>query len=106
MAYDNSNNDRQMYQGNWSCSSCGSQITELPFEPDPNRLDQLTCRDCHKKNRPQRSNSNNNDQFERKMHRGNWTCSQCGSQITELPFEPSSDRLHELTCRDCHRNNR
>lgn len=42
---------RQMYQGNWKCSSCGAEITELPFEPDPNRLDQLLCRDCHRQKR-------------------------------------------------------
>lgn len=48
---------RQMFQGNWKCSKCDADITELPFEPDPNRLDQLLCRDCHreqKKNRPPR----------------------------------------------------
>ena len=101
MAYDN--NERQMHQGSWTCSKCGASITELPFEPDPSRLDQLTCRDCHRKDRPQR---NNNDRFERRMHQGSWTCSKCGASITELPFEPSPDRLHELTCRDCHRNSR
>jgi CxxC-x17-CxxC domain-containing protein len=40
---------RKMYQGNWTCSKCGGEITELPFEPDPARLDQLNCRDCHRK---------------------------------------------------------
>ena len=24
---------RKMYQGNWKCSECQSEITELPFEP-------------------------------------------------------------------------
>ena len=43
---------RKMYQGNWKCAKCGTDITELPFEPDPNRLDQLLCRECHKQNRP------------------------------------------------------
>ncbi len=49
---DNKNNggyrdDRQMFQGNWSCSECGAEITELPFEPDGERP--LFCRDCHRK---------------------------------------------------------
>ena len=57
MAYDNNNNDRggdqggferKMYTGSWNCSKCGKEITELPFEPDPARLDKLLCRDCHK----------------------------------------------------------
>jgi len=44
---------RKMYQGNWKCSSCGKEITELPFEPDPSRIDQLLCRDCHREKRAQ-----------------------------------------------------
>lgn len=39
---------RKMFQGNWKCAQCGKDITELPFEPDPSRLDQLLCRDCHR----------------------------------------------------------
>ena len=46
---------RKMYQGNWKCSGCGADITELPFEPDPARLDQLLCRDCHRAKRQQRT---------------------------------------------------
>jgi CxxC-x17-CxxC domain-containing protein len=33
------------------------------------------------------------------MFQGNWTCSDCGKEITELPFEPSSDR--PVYCREC-----
>ncbi len=43
---------RKMYQGNWKCSDCGKEITELPFEPSGDRP--LYCRDCHSKRRPQR----------------------------------------------------
>ncbi len=43
--------DRKMYQGDWKCSKCGAAITELPFEPDPERLSQLLCRDCHRQKR-------------------------------------------------------
>ncbi|OGN03301.1 MAG: hypothetical protein A2655_00525 [Candidatus Yanofskybacteria bacterium RIFCSPHIGHO2_01_FULL_43_42] len=39
---------RKMYSGSWNCSKCGKEITELPFEPDPARLDKLLCRDCHR----------------------------------------------------------
>lgn len=38
---------RQMFQGNWSCASCGNAITELPFEP--RNTDNLKCRDCFRK---------------------------------------------------------
>ncbi|OGY64607.1 MAG: hypothetical protein A3B92_00535 [Candidatus Harrisonbacteria bacterium RIFCSPHIGHO2_02_FULL_42_16] len=56
MAYDNNRGgdggfQRKMFQGNWKCSKCGAAITELPFDPDPSRLDQLQCRDCHRQRR-------------------------------------------------------
>jgi CxxC-x17-CxxC domain-containing protein len=53
MAYDDNQGgfQRKMYQGNWKCSKCGKEITELPFDPDPSRLDQLLCRDCHREKR-------------------------------------------------------
>ncbi|MEK7110239.1 MAG: hypothetical protein AAB759_01210 [Patescibacteria group bacterium] len=34
--------------GEWACSKCGAKIDQLPFAPDPSRLGQLKCRDCHK----------------------------------------------------------
>ncbi len=44
---DNQNfGDRKMYQGDWTCSQCGAEIKELPFQPDGDRP--LFCRDCHK----------------------------------------------------------
>ncbi|MFH0891370.1 MAG: CxxC-x17-CxxC domain-containing protein [Candidatus Falkowbacteria bacterium] len=52
--YNNNNQagDRQMYKGTWTCSQCGAEITELPFEPDGNRP--LYCRDCHRQQRQSR----------------------------------------------------
>jgi len=41
---------------------------------------------------------------QRQMHQGQWTCSQCGAAITELPFEPDGER--PIYCRDCHRGQR
>ena len=46
--------DRKMYQGNWTCSECGAEITELPFEPSGDRP--LLCRDCHRKKMQNRDN--------------------------------------------------
>lgn len=43
----------QRFQGNWKCSKCGVAITELPFEPDPARVSELLCRDCHRAKREQ-----------------------------------------------------
>jgi CxxC-x17-CxxC domain-containing protein len=36
------------------CADCGVEIKELPFQPDPNRLNTIRCRDCLRKNRPPR----------------------------------------------------
>ena len=46
--------ERKMYKGDWKCGTCSNEITELPFEPDPARLDQLLCRDCHRKRKTER----------------------------------------------------
>jgi CxxC-x17-CxxC domain-containing protein len=43
---------RQMIKGNWKCSECGVEITELPFEPAPDRP--IYCRECWSKKRSQR----------------------------------------------------
>ncbi len=48
--------------------------------------------------------SESKDDFPRKMYQGNWKCSDCGAEITELPFEPSGDR--PLFCRECHSKKR
>ncbi len=42
---------RQMFKGNWKCAECGADITELPFEPSPDRP--IYCRECHQKRRAQ-----------------------------------------------------
>jgi len=42
---------RQMIQGNWSCSECGTAITELPFEPAQDRP--IYCKECWSKKRSQ-----------------------------------------------------
>lgn len=42
---------RQMFKGSWKCSNCNAEISELPFEPDPARIDQLLCRNCHMERR-------------------------------------------------------
>jgi len=34
--------------GGWACSKCNGAIEELPFAPDPSRIGQLLCRDCHR----------------------------------------------------------
>lgn len=43
---------RKMVQGNWKCADCGTEITELPFEPAADRP--IYCRECWSKKRNQR----------------------------------------------------
>ncbi|MDO8264823.1 MAG: DNA-directed RNA polymerase [Candidatus Parcubacteria bacterium] len=38
------------------------------------------------------------------MYQGDWSCSDCGAKIAELPFEPSPDR--PIYCKDCHAKRR
>jgi CxxC-x17-CxxC domain-containing protein len=45
---------RQMVKGNWKCAGCEKEITELPFEPSPDRP--IYCRDCWMKKRDQKFN--------------------------------------------------
>ncbi len=56
MAFDKSSSGRgftprETVKGNWKCADCGAEITELPFEPAPDRP--IYCRDCWSKRRSQ-----------------------------------------------------
>ncbi len=84
---------RKMFQGNWKCGKCGGEINQLPFDPDPSRLAQLTCKDCHS------AGAGKKDLSPKKMIEGNWTCSDCGGAINQLPFEPREGT--PVTCRNC-----
>lgn len=47
---------RQMFdvsEMNIKCRDCQTPITELPFNPDPSRLDSIRCQDCMRKFREQ-----------------------------------------------------
>ncbi|MDD5144992.1 MAG: hypothetical protein PHW72_02620 [Candidatus Pacebacteria bacterium] len=58
MAFDNFNGGnknfppREMVKGNWKCSECAKEITELPFAPAPDRP--IYCKDCWGKKRAER----------------------------------------------------
>jgi CxxC-x17-CxxC domain-containing protein len=46
------NGEKKMYDVNEVCAKCGTEITKLPFPPDPAKKDRLQCRDCYRQNRP------------------------------------------------------
>ncbi len=83
--------ERKMFSGDWSCASCDTKISELPFEPRD--TSNLLCRDCHRAQRADRPRK------ERTMFQGSWTCAGCNGAITELPFQPRDES--NLKCRDC-----
>ncbi len=87
-----------MFQGNWVCSGCGKPITELPFEPRSS--EGLKYRDCHSKGKSDGGGSSQ-PQGEKKRVEGNWTCSNCNTPITSLPFEPRD--TSNLLCMDCYK---
>ncbi len=89
--------DKQKFQGNWKCCDCDKDITELPFKPK--NTENLRCLDCHKKNSPKKENK-----FKKQAYNNNgkgWPCSECGNNITELPFDPRDTST--LKCKDCFR---
>jgi len=85
-------------QGNWKCSKCGAEITELPFNPSGDMP--IFCTTCHRERMDQRRGGRGS--FERKRVPGNWKCAKCGVEITELPFDPRPGQ--EILCRDCYRS--
>lgn len=46
-----SQTSRPMFEVDEVCADCNVAITQLPFQPDPERKSTLRCRDCWRKNR-------------------------------------------------------
>ncbi|MBI4122897.1 MAG: hypothetical protein HY458_00850 [Parcubacteria group bacterium] len=38
------------------------------------------------------------------MIQGDWQCSECGTKITELPFQPAEGR--PIFCKECYKSKR
>ncbi len=89
--------NRQMIQGNWTCSDCGAEITQLPFQPAPGK--EILCKECWLKKRRKSGFDRPFRNTPRQMIQGNWTCSDCGAEITQLPFQPAPDK--EILCKEC-----
>ena len=88
------NSDYKIFQGDWSCSSCHTDIKELPFEP--RYTNNLLCQDCH--------SSQKSQQPDRQTFQGDWKCHSCDGSITQLPFEPRD--TSNLLCKDCYRKSK
>jgi len=93
--------DRQMFDVDLTCAKCGTHISQLPFQPSGDRP--VYCADC---NRAFRSENRGNDRgfnrgprAPRQMFAVDLNCADCGTKITELPFQPSGDK--PVYCRAC-----
>jgi ribosome-binding protein aMBF1 (putative translation factor) len=56
MTQDNNNptdGHQHMFQGNWKCSMCGAEITELPFQPDAEGSNPPVCKKCEEMKKQQ-----------------------------------------------------
>ena len=96
--------DRQMYDVDLTCAQCGTHISQLPFQPSGDRP--VYCSDCNRQYRQNRGGSggmgggmSRGPRPARQMYSVNLTCAGCGTQITELPFQPSGDK--PVYCRAC-----
>jgi CxxC-x17-CxxC domain-containing protein len=94
---------REMHKA--TCSDCGAEC-EVPFKPTEGKP--VRCRDCFRKNRPQRNNfGGNNRRFDnrdsrpREMHKA--TCADCGNEC-EVPFKPTEGK--DVFCSDCFKKKR
>jgi len=90
--------DRQMFDVNLSCAECGAAIKQLPFEPSGDKP--VYCMDCLRARRQSQSRGGFN-RGPRQMFEVNEKCAECGTAITQLPFQPTGDR--PLYCFDCNK---
>lgn len=92
-------NDRQMFDVDLSCAECNTAITQLPFEPTGDKP--VYCTNCLRARRQARGGNDNRgfNRAPRQMYQVNEKCSECGTSITQLPFQPTGGK--PLYCFDC-----
>lgn len=97
---------RQMFAVDLQCAECGKQISELPFQPSSDRP--VYCSDCLRNRRASRpmggGGGGGMNRGPRQMYQVDLQCAQCGTAITQLPFQPSGDR--PVYCFDCNKARR
>ncbi|MBU0546118.1 hypothetical protein KKA13_02585 [Patescibacteria group bacterium] len=83
-----------------TCAKCGAHISQLPFQPSGDRP--VYCSDCNRAFRQENrggSGMGRGPRAPRQMYQVDLTCAQCGTKITELPFQPTGDK--PVYCRAC-----
>jgi CxxC-x17-CxxC domain-containing protein len=93
-----------MYTVDEKCAECGTAITQLPFQPTGGRP--VYCTNCLRNRRGDspRGNGGGFNRAPRQMYDVDLSCAQCGTHISQLPFQPSGDR--PVYCMDCNRARR
>ena len=86
---------RPMFDVDIDCGSCGTKITQLPFEPSGDRP--VLCMDCLQKRRSDAPR-------ERKMFDVDLSCAGCNTHISQLPFQPKG--TGDIYCFECNKNRR
>lgn len=94
-------NSRPMVDGNWDCSQCGIKINKLPFAPREDKLDTLKCLDCYRAGGAKQRSGSSHSSGEKQMFEGSWTCTDCGKEITKMPFNPAPGS--QIRCIDCYK---
>lgn len=100
------NDDRQMFDVNEKCAECGAAITKLPFQPTGDKP--LYCSNCLRARRDQRDSRGGNgggfNRGPRQMFDVDVKCAECGAQISQLPFQPTSGK--PVYCFNCNKARR
>jgi CxxC-x17-CxxC domain-containing protein len=80
-----------------TCAECQKEC-QVPFKPSGDRP--VYCFDCNKAFRQTRGDDRGRGpRAPRQMYSVNVACAECGTQITELPFQPSGDK--PVYCKNC-----
>jgi len=105
--------DKPKFAVDLICARCGAHISELPFQPTGDR--KVYCTDCNRAYWQDKRGSMGGGRGGFGGGRGgsrgpsqkfavNLNCADCGTAITELPFEPKGDK--PVYCTNCLRTRR
>lgn len=97
------NDDKPSFPVDMECARCGAHISSLPFEPsDPSR--KVYCEKCNREYW-QTKRQNGFDQRPKQKFQVDVNCAECGTHISELPFQPREGGK-DILCSNCLRAKR
>ncbi|HAZ28905.1 MAG TPA: zinc-binding protein [Candidatus Magasanikbacteria bacterium] len=98
------NDNRQMFDVDVDCAQCNTKITQLPFQPSGDRP--VYCTECLRQRRNDRPRGGGfgGPRPPRQMFDVDVTCAECGTHISQLPFQPKGDA--PIYCFECNKTRR